>query len=192
MAGMNEFTKLRTLAREKRDKLLARVRAEYDSTLVQIAALERELLNRELTKHKTLAECVAALMPSDRPFTVRDIMIGLEAMDDGRIWRRKSVDYHFSKLRELGVIRRIKRASVHEPAQYVKGDLQAKAVPLDDMTLEQTMHKALTRPMTSTELTVAVIEAGYQTAMKPNTLRSVVMRLLRQGGFKRDGGKWVG
>ncbi len=64
-------------------------------------------------------------------------------------------------------------------------------MPLDDMTLEQAIHRVLTRPMTVTEVAVAVIEAGYQSTMSRNNLRNHVGRLLAKGDFKREGGKWV-
>lgn len=50
---------------------------------------------------------------------------------------------------------------------------------------------ALTRPMNPTELTVAVIEAGYETSMARTSLRNTIGRELRKGKFaKGPGGKW--
>lgn len=45
---------------------------------------------------------------------------------------------------------------------------------------------------TPVELTVAVLEAGYETSMSRINLHNTVARVLRQGKFtKVEGGKWV-
>src|SRR5687767_11413414 len=82
-----EFNTLRLRAREKRDRLMAEVRAEYESTLVQIARLEQDLLGTRNHKYKKISAAIEAVIPSDRPFTTRDIMAALEALDPGRVWR---------------------------------------------------------------------------------------------------------
>jgi len=103
---MEAFNELRRHAREKRDKAIASVRDEYAATLVRIAALEQDLLGREPSTHKTIAGCINRVLPSDRPFTTVDVMTALEALDPGRVWRKRSVDSHISRLRERGVMRR--------------------------------------------------------------------------------------
>ena len=45
------------------------------------------------------------------------------------------------------------------------------------------------RAMTATELTVAMLEAGYVTQMDRNTLRNAVSRELREGEFRKEGGQ---
>ena len=55
---MNEFTKLRDLAREKRDKMIAAAYKEYSATLVHIASIEQDLLGTKPSRHKSLSSCI--------------------------------------------------------------------------------------------------------------------------------------
>src|SRR5688572_1575424 len=100
---MNEFTALRIRAREKRDKLIAEARKEYDATLVAIAALEQDLLGKVSSRHKTISACIESVIPREDSFTVGYILAGLEALDPGRVWRKRSIDSHLSRLREKGI-----------------------------------------------------------------------------------------
>jgi hypothetical protein len=186
---MNEFIALRARARQKRDKLIASARREYAQTLVQIAALEQDLLGKESSRHKRVSASVESVIPSDRTFTTVDVMTALEALDPGRVWRKRSVDNHLSRLRERGLVRRIKKSRTNEPAVYARVGVQVAPLPFQDLTLGQVIKAVLVRPMTATELVVAMLEAGYETSMTPNALRNAVGVELRKA-FKRDGAKW--
>lgn len=187
---MKEFIALRAKARERRDKVIAEARREYEYQLVQIAKLEQDLLGKVSSRHKSISAAVDSVIPRDRSFTTVDVMTGLEAMDPTRVWRKRSVDFVMTRLRERGIIKRLKRASIHEPAVYARSEAPVKPAPLADMTLLQVIGKVLAKPMTSTEVVVAVLEAGYETAMGRNNLRNHVVRELGRAGFKSDGGKW--
>jgi len=188
----NEFNALRARARDKRDKAIAEIRREYEAQLVQIAALEQDLLGKVSSRYKKISAAIESVIPRDAEFTTGYIMAGLEALDPRRTWRKRSIDNHISRLRERGLIKRLKRATIHEPAVYARVDAPVKAAPLDDMTLLQVIGKVLVRPMTTTEVVVAVLEAGYQTTMAKTALRNHVTRQLGRGGFRCEGGKWVG
>lgn len=188
---MNEFSKLRERARIKRDKLIAQARSEYAATLVQIAALEQDLLGKESSRHKKISASIESVIPSDRTFTTVDIMAGLEAIDPGRVWRKRSIDNHISRLRERGLVRRVKKSQGTDPAVYVRNGVEVPARPFEDMTLTQVVRASLTRPMTATEVTVAMIEAGYETTMTRKALMDAVGVELRKGPFENRGGKWV-
>jgi hypothetical protein len=189
---MNEFNALRQRARDKRDKAIAEVRREYEAALVQIAALEQDLLGKVSSRYKKISAAIESVIPRESEFTTADIMAGLEALDPRRSWRKRSIDNHISRLRERGLIKRLKRATVHEPAVYARAEAPVKAAPLDDMTLLQVIGKVLAvRPMTTTEVVVAVLEAGYQTTMAKTALRNHVTRQLGRGGFKQEDGRWV-
>jgi hypothetical protein len=49
------------------------------------------------------------------------------------------------------------------------------------------------KPMTQTELTVALMEAGYETSMTKPALRNAVGVVLREDArrFRKDGDKWA-
>ncbi len=187
----NEFNALRARARAKRDKEIAAVRAEYEATLVQIATLEQDLLGKVTSRYRKISAAIESVIPSDRPFSTADIMAGLEALDPGRVWRKRAIDSHISRLRERGLVKRLKRATAREPAVYSRADLPVKVVPLGDKTLQEVIRGVVTRPMTVTEVAVAVKESGYKSEMSNGNLRSHVRRLLVQGGFRQEGGKWT-
>jgi hypothetical protein len=132
-----------------------------------------------------------ALRARDEPFTTADILASLEALDPGRVWRRRSVDSHISRLRERGLVRRIKRATTRERASYARVGVPVTESPFGDMTLAQVIRAVLTCPMTATELTVRMLEAGYETTMGKKALRDAVGVELRKGGFSNQGGKWA-
>ena len=186
----NEFNALRTRARDKRDRLIAEARREYESTLVDIAKLEQDLLGTRSHRYRKISAAIEAVIPRDRPFTTQDVMSGLEALDPGRVWRMHSVISHVTRLRERGLLTRIKRATKREHAVYTRVENPAKVVPLDDMTLLEVIRYVLTRPMSVTEVAVACLEAGYQTEMSNGNLRTHVKRLLCREGFRQEGGKW--
>jgi hypothetical protein len=187
----NEFTALRKRAKDKRDKGIAILRDEYERALAQIAALEQDLLGMRPANYRKIVDAVNAVIPKTAEFTMPDVMAGLEALDPRRAWRRRSVDWVIVRMRKRGTITRLKRANIHEPAVYVRSEAAPPKTGLDDMTLLEVIGKVLVRPMTTTEVVVAVLEAGYQTTMGRTHLRNHVTRLLNRGGFKQDAGKWV-
>jgi hypothetical protein len=188
----NEFVALRARAREKRDKAIDHARKEYEATLVQIAAIEQDLLGKESSRHKMISTCVDRVIPRGGPFTVTDVMAGLEAMDPGRAWRRRSVDNYISRLRQRGIVRRLSKAHGIEGAQYVLAGLEVEERPFRDMPLRDVIKVVLTKPMTGTELTMAILAAGYHSTQSRHGLRQHVLVELRKGGFTKSGEKWAG
>jgi hypothetical protein len=187
----NEFVALRARARDKRDKAIADACTEYGATLVTIASLEQDLYGKESSRHKMISACIESVIPRETPFTSVDILAYLEALDSRRVWRKRSVDNHILRLRGRGLIRRIKRPTTREPAIYVLVDVPVTQSPFGDMTLAQVMRAVLVEPMMATELTVRMLEAGYETTMGKKALRNAVGAELRNGGFIQEGAKWV-
>jgi hypothetical protein len=186
------FAALRTQARQRRDKEIAHARAEYQANLSQIAELEQRLLGRISPKQMKLSAAVEHVIPRDEPFTVPDLMHSLEGLDPSRVWRKTSVHRHVTQLRELGLVRRVKRAKVNEPASYVRCEGPGKPEPaIRDKTLRQVLVETVKRPMFIAEVVMAVQEAGYKTTMIPANLRTHVIRELKSAGFREVGGKWA-
>ncbi len=120
-------------------------------------------------------------------------MTSLEALDPGRVWRKRSVDSHISRLRERGVVRRLRKSKGTEPAQYVRVGVKVAPAPFEDKTLLEVIGEVLGgHSMTQTELVVAMLEAGYQSTMEPRAMRNAVGVVLRgdRGRFVVRGGKW--
>lgn len=189
---MKEFTTLRTRAREKRDKAIDRIRADYSETLVQISKLEHALLGRVISSTKKVSACIEYVIPTDRTFNTTDVMTSLEALDPGRVWKKASVNGHISVLREKGIVRRVKKSRNNSPAVYARIGVKVDPVPFEGQTLTQVVATVLSeRKLNQTELVVAILEAGYETAMLPQTLRNAVGLILRKSGlFRTDAGKW--
>jgi len=190
---MNEFVALRAKAAARRDRLVAAAWSEYADTLARIAGLERDLLGKKASEDCTVAACVRSVLPADRTFTTVDIMAALAALDPARVWRKSAVDNCLARMRDRGTLRRLKRSRGHEPAVYARTDIDVGEVPFEGMTLVDVATLQLVeRPMTQTELTVAMLEAGYETKMTPQDLRRNIGRALKRhpDKFKRDKGVW--
>ena len=189
---MNEFTKLRDRARARRDQLIAGIRADYEAALVQIARLEQDLCGKETRRLQHFTTSMDSVIPKDRPFTAQDILAALEAMDPSRVWRKHAIDGHIFRLRERGVLRRIRKAKGRELALYVRVGVDVPKLAFEGMTMFQVVRAVLTEPMTPTEVCVAMREQGYDSTMDPGSLRTHVRRLLKERPeFAMDeGGKW--
>jgi hypothetical protein len=194
---MQAFNELRHAARDRRDKLIDKARREYEATLQQIARLEQDLTGQEPADHKSIASCVSSVIPSDRPFTLSDLMQSLEAMDPRRPWRKRSVDHAVGRLRTQGLVKRLSkakrgRAETMSGAVYVRAGVKADSSPFGDTPLLDVLYETLRgRALTATELTVAVLEAGYRTAMKPKALRDHAARAMKKDGrFIANGERW--
>jgi DNA-binding transcriptional ArsR family regulator len=191
---MEAFNELRKRARDKRDKAIDSARKDYAATLTRISALEQDILGREVSTHKTISGCINRVLPSDRPFTTVDVMTALEALDPGRVWRKRAIDNHISRLRDRGVVTRLRKSNGTEPAIYARKGVETEPLPFQGKTLLEVVGEVLgDRSLTVTELVVHMLEAGYVTKMTPKVLRSSVGALLRKeaGRFKGEGGKWV-
>jgi hypothetical protein len=117
---MEAFTELRKLARQRRDKAIAVATREYNDTLQRIAAVEQDLLGKQRSDHKTVAGTILQAIPLDRPFTTEDVMAGLRAMDPLADWRMASVTNQIGRLRQRGLVRRLRRPCGKHKALYVR------------------------------------------------------------------------
>lgn len=91
---------LRQRAREQRDQAIAQAKATYETALNQITALENVLLDRGKPKVKRISDCIRAVMPTDRPFTVEDVTELLQASYPTRIWNKHVVSNHLTHFRQ--------------------------------------------------------------------------------------------
>jgi hypothetical protein len=190
---MNSFSELRRQAREKRDKAINIANDIYSATLTRIAALEQDLTGHNPSTHRTLSDCINNAMPFDRPFTTIDVMAALEGMDPTRAWRKLSINNHMGRMRRAGIIRRLRRPSGKQPAQYVRLGVQVEPSPCEGKTLTDVLLELLPgKAMTLTELAVTVLEAGFPTKMKARGMRCAIGQAVRKDRrFAREGGKWA-
>ena len=64
-------------------------------------------------------------------------------------------------------------------------------VPCENMTLPDVIRAVLTEPISQTVLTVRMRGAEFDSSMNDRVLRQVVGEELREGGFRKEGEKWV-
>ncbi len=186
---MNEFMALRAKARERRDAEIAKAREDYESSLAKIAELEQRLLGKPDPQQVNMAAAVERVIPRDEPFTTDDVMRSLEALDPSRVWLKRSVARYIRCLREQGLLQRVRKATVKEPAAYIRSDVATEA---QERSLRQTIVETVKRPMFIAEVLAAVLEAGYRTTMKREHFRTHCIRELRTAGFRESPeGRWL-
>lgn len=83
----------------------------------------------------------------------------------------------------------MKRAKVDEPAAYERVERPGQAEP-EDKTLRQVVAEVVTRPLRIAEVVAGVLDAGYKTTMGLGDLRTHILRVMREAGFKRVDGRW--
>jgi hypothetical protein len=184
---MNDFIKLRQLAKERRAKMIAEAEAEYNSTIIQISNLELTLCGTNRVRHPKVNAAIESVIPSDRTFTTDDILASLQALDPSRVWRKRLIYGHIQTLREKGIIKRLEKANGRALSVYVRADITDQPA---HRGLPEVLAGVVTKPMTVTEIAVAAIEAGYRSRMTPRNFRSQVKRVLRDGGYRPDGERW--
>jgi hypothetical protein len=171
---MEAINELRRLARERRDK--------EGSTPVT---------------SQRLGSCVLAAIPSE-PFTSADLIRALEVRQPKRSWHLRSVNGALARLRRKGIIRRLHSArpkagrNGSEGAVYVRSDAALEAEPFANTCFRDVLFQVLGgRSLTLIELTVAVQEAGYRTAMKGPALQVYARQTLRSDSrFRKVGERW--
>ena len=181
--GMQCFNEIRAVARDKRDKAIKKAKEEYAATLARVAAVEQDITGRDPSDHRSISSCIESVIPSDRPFSTVDIMAGLEALDPARVWRRRSIDNHVSRLRKRGLVRRLQRSKgAGEPAIYIRADVEYDNGEFDDTPLKEAVQAVREQngmALTATDIVVLLAEKGYQTQMSKANLRVAVTRVLR-------------
>jgi hypothetical protein len=193
---MQALNELRQAARDRRDKAILAIRDQYEATLRRITELERDLIGREPAANKSISSHVESVIPSDVPFTSRDLLRSLEVRYPNRAWRKGAVDRCIARLREKGLVQRLVKAKgaskAPEPAVYARVGVQTASNHFPEQTLADVLHATLQgRSLTTTELTVAILEAGYRSKMSHKRLRDHAARIMRADErFSRQGEQW--
>lgn len=189
MTPNSHFSALRIKAREQRDKAIAHIRDEYEESLRQVSELEQRLLGKVDPQRVKMSAAIESVIPNDEPFSVTTIMAALETLDPSRVWPLATVRRHITELRSLGLVLRVKKHTVYEPAVYARVGAPVK-FDGEAVSLRELVLGIVTKPMRIAEVCVAVKEAGHKTRMSLPHLRTAIIRQLRQLGFKERGGKW--
>jgi hypothetical protein len=190
---MNALNELRQLARDRRDRAIDFATDQYNATLARIAGIEQDLLGTRPPDHQHMSDVVRSIIPEDQEFTSVDVMAGLKALDPARDWAVRCVTNQLVKMRLDGFIRRLKRASRNSPAVYIRTDKPITLPPFEDKSALEAAEQVLAGgEMNATELTVALFEGGFRSAMAKRAFRAELIKSLKSQP-KRFGlvrGKW--
>lgn len=190
---MNEFQTLRAKARQNRDNAIDRARADYDSAMARIAQLERDLNGNASGKSINLSACMDSVIPSEGEFSTDDLVGLLEARYPETNWPKRTVCGHVYRLRRAGILRRLTIHKKGEPSKYARNGAVVEERPFGDKSLEAVMVETMGgKAMSILELTVAILEAGFQTTTTKSGLRAAIGGVLRKSGrFVKSGQRWT-
>ena len=178
---MNEsFKELREIAAKKRDKAIKTIKAEYNETIQKIAEVEARL--REPRKRPNarpgkprIADKIFEALPTDKTFTLNDVMGTLKASHPDRKWNRQSVYVVINRLMKQGAIKQISRAGHKRAAVYALADTPFE--PAKTM-LDWAKEVEGWETMKPVELMVKMTEAGYEMEVAPpDAVRSLEREL---------------
>lgn len=96
----------------------------------------------------------------------------------------------YTKLRDLGLVRRLTKRNVGKPATYIRSDGREQPT-IRDKSLVQVVREVVKQPMRTSEVVFAVLDAGWETTMIPGHFRTHVISRLRKAGYREVAGKWV-
>lgn len=190
---MESITELRRLARERRDKAISQAKKQYAATLARVAAVEQDLLGHQPSDHRCMSDIIEQAIPKDRQFTTGDVLAALQAMEPDRRWYLRTITNQIARLKSKGYIKRLRRPTRTTPAIYACVDSDAAKAAVEQKTLVEAAVEALEgTAMNATELSLAVLAAGYQTNMGYRRLRAEINTALRRvpDRFNFSGKKW--
>lgn len=194
---MDAFAILTKQARDKRNAIIKAARAEFWEAKKRINALRRQL-NAEAAKTPSVKlprviDVIARVIPSDRAFTVNELVEILTVAEPGRIFQRETVREYLQRLGDRGVVRRVGRAS--NRVHWAAADYAGPVDPQCGKRLPELAGEILAEsgPLRSLELLARIREHGYRAADDQRlVLRSLRMALWRCDAFQRDKtGKWT-
>lgn len=92
-----------------------------------------------------------------------------------------SVSRHVTKLRELKLIRRVRKHNVNTPAVYIRDEKAAERT-LNDKPLDKVIAELVAEPMRTMEVVMMLQEAGWKTTMAAEHFRTHVQAALWEVG----------
>ncbi len=199
---MDPIRALQARAAEKRDATIAEARRQYRKDIAAIDAMEKLLpaprvidKRQPLGKVPAVYDLVRQAVRPDTPFTVTDMLAWLAEAHPGAKFHEQSVRSYTSRLCSQGFLRRLYKTG-HMETMYIKAESVVSEGPVESKPLAEMTHEILTaagRPMTVTELIIAMREQGYRKEALPNTLRRAVRDMFKRypGRFARGkDGAW--
>ena len=198
MAQGNLYDSLRKQAASRRDDRIRAARAAFNESVKLISQLEREIegtVSRPYRVHRIL-DMVRELVPTDRPFTVAEMVTMLSRESPDRVAYVPTIRSIFTRLEREGIIKRVGRDGVHVHWASVK--YNGRLSPHGAATITTVAKQVLGEkgPLRLSELIVAMRESGYRSEANPRKmLASVAATLCRNADtfrvIKGASGGWL-
>jgi hypothetical protein len=198
---MDPFVSLQTRAAQKRDAAIAEARRVYRNDIEAIESLERCLpappvidRSQPLGKPPSIVDFIKAVVPTDKPFTVSDVMVALGEAHAGQKFHLPTVRTHTSRLCSRGFFRRLYKTSQQETLYAVAGSPVTEGA-IESKNLATVAHEVLTeagKPLEPIEIAVRMRERWYRADDPPAVLVAAIRGMFRQypGRFRQDDGRW--
>jgi hypothetical protein len=198
---MDPIRSLQSRALQKRNVAIAEARRVYKADIEAIDALDRRLPapvvidhTQPLSKPASIVDFVKAVAPTDKPFTVTDIMHLLHDAHAGQKFHLPTVRTHTSRLCSKGYFRKLYKTGQQETL-YVLGDLPIGEGGIETKNMATVTHEILAeagKSLSLAEIGFRMQERGYRADNTPTTLLRSIRDMFKRypGRFKRDGGKW--
>ena len=192
---MNHFEDLRNIARTKRDVAIAAIRDQYSSELADINKLEKQLPAKPSLKgrpkpKKPLRVEIMEVVPVDANFTVPELtkLLNREQTEHAAI--RSTLN----RLIDRGELKRVRVGRGKRATLYAVAGFGPEPDELANMSLVSAMEhvlQSLGRGVSATELTVALLDRGFQPSGDKRRLNSSVGEALsKRPNFIRHNDLW--
>ncbi len=163
------FKELREIAAKKRDDAINQARAEYSDSIERIAELETNLIGslprkprkRRNERKPSLTDLIYQGIPDDDTFTIDDACGFILAADPERQFAKSSIRTIVNRMKLDGFIKQVHDGTGKNRAIYAFPHVECEEQKtLVDLAIEILVVNE--RPMTSMEIMVAMVEAGYE------------------------------
>lgn len=164
---MNAIKQLKQEAAAKRDTAIQVAKTEYNETVQKIAELETRLKGERRprpTRTTKIADIIWSILPSDKTFTLNDVLGALEAAEPDRRWVKQSVYVALNRFLKAGAIKRIKRSGHKQAAVFALPEVQ---MPEAKTMLDWAKEVDGWADMKPVELMVRMVENGYEMESEP-------------------------
>lgn len=192
------FEQLRKQAAQKMDAAIKVARDEYKAEVAKINALRSSLGYENpmgLRTRKRIGDMLAEHYPSDRTFTVDDLIANVSASYPNERFKRQSVRTAMQEHKEKGIVRRVAKEKngiiVWAVAELAVVEKPFAAMSIGDVIAEVLLDSNGMRPA---ELVVAMQTMGFRREDDPVALMRQVSKSLYMNPrrFVKDGiGKWA-
>jgi hypothetical protein len=194
---MDAFELLRKQAADKMDKAIKVAQDEYKTQVARINELRASLGFGDPTCLRTrprIGDMLAKHYPSDRPFTIDDILPTVVAAYPKMRFLRASVRNAMQHHKEAGIIRRVAKDAGGYTIWAVS-ELAVTEKPFGTMSFADVIAEVLvgSKGMRQAELGVAMKELGFRPDDEPAAFVRQISKALYANTrrFKRsDDGKW--